>query len=168
MAIWNHHRRVDVPACNRASRKVFRTPFLQGTGSARAPHLCHRRRPTASPGGSTHATPSLETTRDDRTRGGSPLWPIRRAVPHLPGPQKSPPSTVKNGGFTFPGLSVRTAQCVDRGSCRNSFRTLGTASRRSCVCTSHGCLRHGTTVPTRWAHSRTSSPCAHPNAKLIA
>ena len=31
---------------------------------------------------------------------------------------------------------------------RNSFWLLATPSRRSCACTFHGCLRHGTTVPT--------------------
>ena len=47
-----------------------------------------------------------------------------------------------------------------RGSGGNFFRTLGTASRRSCAYPCHRCLRHGTTVPIGRAHTHTPSPCA--------
>ena len=84
MAKWTQHRRVDVPACDTASREVFRTPFLQGMASARAPHLCHRRAANASPGGLTHAAPTAELGGHARRPD---LWgvafvshPTRRAV----------------------------------------------------------------------------------------
>ena len=63
---------------------------------------------------------------------------------------------------------VRGARLYVRGCSRNSDRPLAMAESRPSACTFHGCVRHGTTVPIRWGHARTSSPCPHPNAVRIA
>ena len=49
-----------------------------------------------------------------------------------------------------------------KGCGRNSDRPLAMAASRPCACPLHGCLRHGTTVPTGWVPAHTSSQGTRP------
>ena len=57
---------------------------------------------------------------------------------------------------------------LDKGPGGNEIRACEMPPRRSRACTSHGRVRHGTTLLNRLRHGRAPSPCRRQGAMRIA